>query len=75
MKEIETLDEWIIGRVEPHIYAFSTDRIPGYLKVGDTCRPVKTRLKEWRVHFPDLKQEFEVPGRENEGRRPAAGKR
>ena len=23
MKEIETLDEWIIGRVEPHIYAFS----------------------------------------------------
>ncbi len=60
MKEIETLDEWIIGRVEPHIYAFSTDRIPGYLKVGDTCRPVKTRLKEWRVHFPDLKQEFEA---------------
>ncbi len=52
MKEIETLDEWIIGRVEPHIYAFSTDRIPGYLKVGDTCRPVKTRLKNGVCIFP-----------------------
>lgn len=30
------LDEIIIGRVEPHIYAFSTNTIPNYLKVGDS---------------------------------------
>lgn len=46
------LDEIIIGRVEPHIYAFSTNTIPNYLKVGDTYRPVSVRLKEWEVHYP-----------------------
>lgn len=40
------LDEIIIGRVEPHIYAFTTNTIPNYLKVGDTYRPVSVRLKE-----------------------------
>lgn len=49
------LDSIIIGRVEPHIYAFYTQTIPNYLKVGDTYRPVDTRLKEWRNAFPDLK--------------------
>ena len=39
------LDEIIIGRVEPHIYAFTTNTIPNYLKVGDTYRPVSVRLK------------------------------
>jgi len=33
---VDILDEIIIGRVEPHIYAFSTETIPNYLKVGDT---------------------------------------
>lgn len=49
------LDSIIIGRVEPHIYAFYTQTVPNYLKVGDTYRPVDTRLKEWRNAFPDLK--------------------
>lgn len=53
------LDEIIIGRVEPHIYAFSTNTIPNYLKVGDTYRPVSVRLKEWEAHFPTLKKEFD----------------
>lgn len=53
------LDEIIIGRVEPHIYAFSTNTIPNYLKVGDTYRPVSVRLKEWEEHFPALKKEFD----------------
>lgn len=53
------LDEIIIGRVEPHIYAFSTNTIPNYLKVGDTYRPVAVRLKEWEAHFPALKKEFD----------------
>ena len=36
--DIEILDELIIGRVEPYIYAFTTETIPNYLKVGDTFR-------------------------------------
>ena len=40
------LDKIIVGRVEPHIYAFSTGTIPNYLKVGDTYRPVTERLAE-----------------------------
>ncbi len=54
------LDEIIIGRVEPHIYAFSTNTIPNYLKVGDTYRPVTVRLKEWEAHYPALKKEFDA---------------
>ena len=54
------LDEIIIGRVEPHIYAFSTNTIPNYLKVGDTYRPVSVRLKEWEAYFPTLKKEFDA---------------
>ena len=54
------LNEIIIGRVEPHIYAFSTNTVPNYLKVGDTYRPVDIRLKEWMAHYPTLKSEFEV---------------
>ena len=53
------LDEIIIGRVEPHIYAFSTNTVPNYLKVGDTYRPVAVRLKEWEAHYPSLKKEFD----------------
>lgn len=53
------LDEMIVGRVEPHIYAFKTNTVPNYLKVGDTYRPVSERLKEWKKHFPDLQKEFE----------------
>lgn len=52
------LDEMIIGRVDPSIYAFTTQTIPNYLKVGDTYRPVNTRLNEWRIHFPDLKYQY-----------------
>lgn len=53
------LDNIIIGRVDPHIYAFTTNTVPNYLKVGDTYRPVSIRLQEWREHFPDLQKEYE----------------
>ncbi|MCM1224917.1 MAG: DEAD/DEAH box helicase family protein, partial [Lachnospiraceae bacterium] len=49
------LDTIITGRVDPHIYAFTTQTVPNYLKVGDTYRPIKVRLDEWRDAFPDLK--------------------
>lgn len=57
--DIQILEEIITGRVEPHIYAFTTQTIPNYLKVGDTYRPVETRLNEWRKHFPELQKKFQ----------------
>lgn len=45
--------------MRPKIYAFSTNTVPNYLKVGDTYRPVTRRLQEWRKHYPDLQQHFE----------------
>ena len=60
MKNMEVLDGIIIGRVEPHIYAFKTNTIPSYTKIGDTYRPVSVRLKEWKSRFPDLHEEFKA---------------
>ena len=54
MINTEELDKIIVGRVLPHIYAFSTNTIPNYLKVGDTYRPVDRRLNEWRHYYPQL---------------------
>ena len=55
---VEILDDIIIGRVEPQIYAFTTETIPNYLKVGDTYRPIEMRLNEWRKYFPNLEKKF-----------------
>lgn len=59
MKDLSILDNLIIGRVEPHIYAFTTNTIPNYLKVGDTYRPVSKRLSEWEEYYPNLEKQFE----------------
>ena len=61
MKKIDTAaaDRIIVGRLEPHIYAFSTRDAPNALKVGDTYRSVFTRLKEWKKFYSDLNLEFE----------------
>ncbi len=45
-KEVQ-LDKIIHGKIDPHIYAFYTDKIPNYLKVGDTYRGVDVRISEW----------------------------
>ena len=63
MKDLSILDSLITGRVEPHIYAFTTNTIPNYLKVGDTYRPVSKRISEWREYFPNLEQKFEGSAR------------
>ena len=52
------LDNIIVGRVKPYIYAFSTETVPNYLKVGDTYRGVRVRLDEWRKIFPNLVQQY-----------------
>lgn len=54
------LDNIIYGRIEPHIYAFKTNTIPNYLKVGDTYRSVKLRLDEWRQIYKDLEPQFDA---------------
>ncbi len=41
------VEQLIWVRNEPHIYAFSTNTIPNYLKVGDTFRAVDIRIEEW----------------------------
>lgn len=56
---LDILNDIIIGKVEPKIYAFSTETTPNYLKVGDTYRPLEKRLNEWRKYFPDLEKKFE----------------
>ena len=33
------IDSLIHGRVDPYIYAFETNTIPNFLKIGDTYRP------------------------------------
>ncbi|HFI0026366.1 TPA: Eco57I restriction-modification methylase domain-containing protein [Streptococcus suis] len=59
IEAIDILDRIIVGRVDPYIYAFTTNTIPNYLKVGDTYRSVAKRLNEWRVFFPELEKQYE----------------
>ncbi len=55
------IDKLIMGRIEPHVYAFETGTVPNYLKIGDTYRPVETRLDEWRHYFVDLRKKYDEP--------------
>ncbi len=47
-EELKLVEEHIAIRLEPFIYAFSTNTIPAYLKVGDTLRGVEKRIAEWK---------------------------
>ena len=60
MKDLSLLDKIIVGRVEPHIYAFTTNTIPNYIKVGDTYRPVSVRLNEWKKYYPELEKKYDA---------------
>ncbi|MBR4663508.1 MAG: DEAD/DEAH box helicase family protein, partial [Lentisphaeria bacterium] len=66
MIDTSCLDSIIVGRVEPHIYAFTTNTVPNYLKVGETYRPVALRLKEWAVFFANLQKQFEDSAKIND---------
>ena len=59
----DILDSVIVGRVEPHIYAFTTETVPNYLKVGDTYRPISVRIDEWRDVFPNLRHVYDHSAR------------
>ena len=50
----EDVEEMISIRLKPHIYTFSTNTIPKYIKVCDAFRPIETRLNEWRKDFKEL---------------------
>ncbi|PRM91238.1 restriction endonuclease [Arcobacter cryaerophilus gv. occultus] len=58
--DVEILNEIIIGRVDPQIYAFTTETVPNYLKVGDTYRPLEVRLSEWKNKYPNLTKVFDT---------------
>jgi hypothetical protein len=58
--DVEILNEIIVGRVDPQIYAFTTETVPNYLKVGDTYRPLKVRLSEWEKKYPKLIKIFDT---------------
>lgn len=60
MADFQILDSIIYGRVEPHIYAFETNTVPNFLKVGDTYRPVEVRLDEWRKIYSNLVKKYEA---------------
>ena len=66
MIETNILAQIITGRVEPQIYAFSTQTVPNYLKIGDTYRPLEQRLNEWRKYFPNLEKCFSDIAKVNE---------
>lgn len=59
VKGLEELKNVIFEPYRQMIYAFETQTVPNYLKVGDTYRPVAVRLKEWREKFPDLQKKYE----------------
>lgn len=66
MENLNLLDKIIVGRVDPYIYAFTTNTVPNYLKIGDTYRPVQVRLNEWKKYYPELKKEFEEKAKVDE---------
>lgn len=60
--ETTILETIIYGRVEPHIYAFQTESVPRYTKVGDTYRPTEVRLKEWgKIIGKELTKIYDEP--------------
>lgn len=62
----DILDQLIVGRVDPHIYAFTTPKAKGYLKVGDTSRPVKVRIKEWKDRYDEVNHIYTCSARIDE---------
>lgn len=56
--ETTEADKYLVGRVDPQIYAFITNEIPNSLKVGDTYRSIDVRLSEWRHHYKHLDYVF-----------------
>lgn len=57
MLDKSVIDAIVHGRVEPHIYAFLTRNTPRFVKVGDTYRPVRVRIQEWRDKGFKIKEE------------------
>lgn len=57
----ELVENNITIRFEPEIYAFRTNTIPAYLKVGDTFRGYERRISEWKKVLEEtLKKEISI---------------
>ncbi len=48
VEDQKLVEKHITVRLQPFIYAFTTNTIPTYLKVGDTFRGVDRRIAEWK---------------------------
>ena len=67
--ELKIVEDSIILRLDPFIYAFSTNTIPSYLKIGDTTKGVDNRIDQWRKILNErlapqkvtLKEEYRHP--------------
>lgn len=66
--DTSAIDDIIVGRIYPSIYAFSTTAVVDALKVGDTYRTVSKRLNEWNKHYPNIKKVFEHSAKLDDGR-------
>lgn len=45
--DFKIVEDAIELRLDNYIYAFSTNTIPNYLKIGDTSKGVNRRIKQW----------------------------
>lgn len=45
--DLKIVEDAIEIRLDNYIYAFSTNTIPNYLKIGDTSKGVNRRIKQW----------------------------
>lgn len=57
--DTQILKDIIIEKATPHIYAFSTNTIPNYIKIGDTFRSVDVRIDEWSMKYPEIKKIYQ----------------
>ena len=47
INDLKIVEDNIEIRLDNYIYAFSTNTIPNYLKIGDTSKGVTRRIKQW----------------------------
>lgn len=52
--DVEKIDKKLKGRIKPQIYAFKTNTVPSFVKIGDTYRTVDERLSEWNKVYKDI---------------------
>lgn len=52
--DTEKIEKKLKGRIKPKIYAFKTNTVPSFVKIGETYRTVDERLSEWSKIYNDI---------------------